>query len=61
LRSKEGKVRFNDPMLVTVVQRARKQNLDLDPRSPGCVRRAAASGVGAELLLTADLRGLGDL
>ena len=47
---------FNDPMLVTVVQRALSQNLDLDA-AVARVRqaRAAASGADAELLPTADL------
>jgi outer membrane protein TolC len=49
-------VGFNDPMLVTVVQRALKQNLDLDTALARVRQaRAAASGAGAELLLTADL------
>jgi outer membrane protein TolC len=46
---------FNDPMLVTVVQRALDQNLDL-AAAVARVRqsRAAAAGAGAELLPTAD-------
>lgn len=49
-------VGFNDPILATVVQRALKQNLDLDA-ALARVRQArtAASGAGAELLPTADL------
>jgi NodT family efflux transporter outer membrane factor (OMF) lipoprotein len=47
---------FNDPMLVTVVQRALAQNLDL-AASLARVResRAVAAGTGAQLLPTADL------
>src|SRR5215468_5025097 len=47
---------FNDPMLVTVVQRALDQNLDL-AASFARVRqaRAAAAAAGAQLLPTADL------
>ncbi|MEJ1977143.1 MAG: TolC family protein [Acetobacteraceae bacterium] len=47
---------FNDPMLVTVVQRALDQNLDL-AASLARVRqaRAAAAGAGAQLLPTVDL------
>ena len=49
-------VGFNDPMLVTVVQRALNQNLDLDAALARVRQaRAAASGAGAELLPTADL------
>jgi len=49
-------VGFNDPMLVTVVQRALNQNLDLDAAFARLRQvRAAASGAGAELLPTADL------
>lgn len=49
-------VGFNDPMLVTVVQRALDQNLDL-AASLARVRqaRAAAMGAGAQLLPTADV------
>jgi NodT family efflux transporter outer membrane factor (OMF) lipoprotein len=49
---------FNDPMLVTLVQRALDQNLDL-AAALGRVRqaRAAARGAGAQLLPTADLAG----
>jgi NodT family efflux transporter outer membrane factor (OMF) lipoprotein len=49
---------FNDPMLVTLVQRALDQNLDL-AAALGRVRqaRAAARGAGAHLLPTADLAG----
>ena len=43
-------------MLVTVVQRALNQNLDLDAALARVRQaRAAASGAGAELLPTADL------
>ncbi len=47
---------FNDPMLVTVVQRALNQNLDLAAAFARVRQaRAAASGAGAALLPTADL------
>jgi len=51
---------FNDPMLVTVVQRALDQNLDL-AASFARVRqaRAAAAAAGAQLLPTADLEATG--
>jgi Outer membrane efflux protein len=49
-------VGFNDPMLVTVVQRTLNQNLNLDAAFARLRQaRAAASGAGAELLPTADL------
>src|SRR6266851_10050923 len=49
---------FNDPVLVTVVQRALDQNLDL-AAALARVRqaRAVARGAGAQLLPTADLAG----
>jgi NodT family efflux transporter outer membrane factor (OMF) lipoprotein len=49
---------FNDPLLVSVMQRALTQNLDL-AAALARVRqaRAAASGAGAELLPTVDLNG----
>lgn len=49
---------FNDPMLVTVVQRALDQNLDL-AAALGRVQqaRAAAKGAGAQLLPTLDVAG----
>src|SRR5258708_25870017 len=49
---------FNDPMLVTLVQRALDQDLDLTA-ALGRVRqaRAAARGAGAQLLPTAGLAG----
>jgi len=49
---------FNDPVLVTLVQRALDQNLDL-AAALARVRqtRAAARGSGAQLLPTADLAG----
>ncbi len=51
---------FNDPMLVTVVQRALNQNLDL-AAALARVRqaRAAAAAAGAQLLPTADLGATG--
>ena len=51
---------FNDPMLVTVVQRALAQNLDL-AASFARVRqaRAAAAAAGAQLLPTTDLEATG--
>lgn len=49
---------FNDPMLVTVVQRALDQNLDL-AAALGRVQqaRAVAKGAGAQLLPTVDVSG----
>jgi NodT family efflux transporter outer membrane factor (OMF) lipoprotein len=49
---------FNDPVLVTVVQRALDQNLDL-AAALGRVQqaRAAAKGAGAQLLPTVDVSG----
>lgn len=47
---------FNDPMLVTVVQRALDQNLDLSAAVARVSQaRALASGAGAQLLPTVDL------
>ncbi len=47
---------FNDPMLVTVVQRALDQNLDLAAAMARVQQaRAAASAAGAQLLPTVDL------
>jgi NodT family efflux transporter outer membrane factor (OMF) lipoprotein len=47
---------FNDPMLVTVVQRALEQNLDLAAAFARVRQaRAAAAAAGAQLLPTADL------
>jgi NodT family efflux transporter outer membrane factor (OMF) lipoprotein len=47
---------FNDPVLLTVVQRALDQNLDLDAALARVRQaRASASGAGAKLLPTADL------
>ena len=47
---------FNDPMLLTIVQRALDQNLDLAAALARVQQaRAAASGAGAQLLPTADL------
>jgi NodT family efflux transporter outer membrane factor (OMF) lipoprotein len=47
---------FDDPMLVTVVQRALAQNLDLDAAIARVHQaRAASAGAGAELLPTLDL------
>ncbi len=47
---------FNDPVLVTVVQRALDQNLDLAAALARVLQaRAAARGAGAQLLPTADL------
>ncbi|MDB5977292.1 MAG: TolC family protein [Nevskia sp.] len=49
---------FSDPMLVTVVQRALDQNLDLAASIARVQQaRAAASGAGANLLPTVDLNG----
>src|SRR6202047_4649212 len=46
---------FNDPMLVTVVQRALDQNLDLAAAFARVNQaRAVAAGAGAQLLPTAD-------
>src|SRR5260221_256676 len=49
---------FNDPMLVTVVQRALDQNLDL-AAAFARVRQARAAAAGAQLLPTADLEATG--
>jgi outer membrane efflux protein len=47
---------FDDPMLVTVVQRALNENLDLDSALARVRQaRATASGAGAQLLPTVDL------
>jgi outer membrane protein TolC len=47
---------FNDPMLVTIVQRALTQNLDLAAALSRVQRaRAAAAAAGAQLLPTVDL------
>jgi outer membrane protein TolC len=47
---------FDDPMLVTVVQRALQQNLDLAAAFDRVTQaRAAAAEAGAQLLPTADL------
>ena len=47
---------FDDPMLVTVVQRALNENLDLDAAFARVRQaRATASGAGAQLLPTIDL------
>ena len=49
---------FNDPVLVTLVQRALDQNLDLAAALARVHQaRAAARGAGAQLLPTADLAG----
>ena len=49
---------FNGPVLVTLVQRALDQNLDLAAALARVHQaRAAARGAGAQLLLTADLAG----
>jgi len=49
---------FNDPMLVTIVQRALDQNLDLTASLARVQQaRAAAAGAGAELLPTIDVNG----
>lgn len=49
-------VGFNDPTLVTIVQRALDQNLDLAASVARVNQaRAAASGAGAQLLPTADM------
>ncbi|AJK45793.1 efflux transporter outer membrane subunit [Burkholderia plantarii] len=49
---------FHDPMLVTIVDRALAQNLDLAAALARVQQaRAAASGAGAELLPTFDLEG----
>jgi NodT family efflux transporter outer membrane factor (OMF) lipoprotein len=49
-------VGFNDPMLVTIVQRALEQNLDLAASVARVNQaRAAASGAGAALLPTVDM------
>jgi len=51
---------FNDPMLVTVVQRALDQNLDLAAAFARVRQaRAAAAAAGAQLLPTADLGATG--
>src|SRR5260370_1194782 len=51
---------FNDPMLVTVVQRALDQNLDLAAAFARVRQaRAAAAAAGAQLLPTADLEATG--
>src|SRR6266699_295767 len=51
---------FNDPMLVTVVQRALDQNLDLAAAFARVRQaRAAAAAAGARLLPTADLEATG--
>ncbi len=51
---------FDDPMLVTVVQRALDQNLDLTAAFASVLQaRAAASAAGAELLPTIDLDAAG--
>src|ERR1700745_2663367 len=51
---------FNDPMLVTVVQRALDQNLDLAAAFARVSQaRAAAAAAGAQLLPTADLEATG--
>jgi NodT family efflux transporter outer membrane factor (OMF) lipoprotein len=51
---------FNDPMLVTVVQRALDQNLDLAAAYARVGQaRAAAAAAGAQLLPTADLEATG--
>src|SRR6266849_3906336 len=51
---------FNDPMLVTVVQRALGQNLDLAAAFARVRQaRAAAAAAGAQLLPTADLEATG--
>jgi NodT family efflux transporter outer membrane factor (OMF) lipoprotein len=47
---------FNDPMLVTIIQRALTQNLDLEAAFARVRQaRAAASGAGAQLLPTVDM------
>src|ERR1700752_1538961 len=51
---------FNDPMLVTVVQRALDQNLDLAAAFARVGQaRAAAAAAGAQLLPTGDLEATG--
>src|SRR5260370_42589438 len=51
---------FNDPMLVSVVQRALDQNLDLAAAFARVRQaRAAAAAAGAQLLPTADLEATG--
>src|SRR3984885_10583853 len=47
---------FNDPLLVSIVERALKENLDLQAAMARVNQaRAAATGAGAQLLPTADL------
>lgn len=49
-------VEFNDPMLVTIVQRALAENLDLAASVARVTQaRAQASGAGAQMLPTADI------
>jgi NodT family efflux transporter outer membrane factor (OMF) lipoprotein len=49
---------FNDPMLVTIIERALKQNLDLEAAYARVRQaRAVATGAGADLLPTLDVGG----